>query len=168
MEQFSGVTILTTNFEDTIDPAFKRRITFKMRFEKPDGEARASLWAKMFPAQAKLGDDIDFKEIGSRFELSGGSIRNAVIRSAFLAVEEGTPIHQRHILTAAAREAREMGALVNEARAAPPGAEEAASDAVAAGGPAGEPPDDEPPPDKKPPESTGRRARVVPITHPRR
>jgi ATP-dependent 26S proteasome regulatory subunit len=164
MEQFSGVTILTTNFEDTIDPAFKRRITFKMRFEKPDGEARASLWAKMFPAQARLGDDIDFKEIGNRFELSGGSIRNAVIRSAFLAVEEGTPIHQRHILTAAAREAREMGALVNEARPAPPEGEEASP----AAGPAGEPPDDEPPPDKRPPESTGRRARVVPITHPRR
>ncbi len=49
MEAFGGVTILTTNFEDTIDPAFKRRLTFRMRFEKPDAEARAALWKKMLP-----------------------------------------------------------------------------------------------------------------------
>ena len=54
MEAFSGVTILTTNFEDTIDTAFKRRITFRLRFEKPNEDARASLWAKAFPPACAL------------------------------------------------------------------------------------------------------------------
>src|SRR5436305_7677089 len=52
MEGFGGVTVLTTNFEDTIDTAFKRRLTFRIRFEKPDAEARGALWAKMFPPAA--------------------------------------------------------------------------------------------------------------------
>jgi SpoVK/Ycf46/Vps4 family AAA+-type ATPase len=154
MEQFSGVTILTTNFEDTIDTAFKRRITFKMRFERPDAEARAALWAKMFPSQAKLGDDVDWKEIGTRFELSGGSIRNAVVRSAFLAAEAGTAIMQEHILTAAAREAREMGSLVSEARRAEEPQPEEPEETV----------DEEQVPEEPAPKP---RARMVPITHPR-
>ena len=151
MEQFSGVTVLTTNFEDTIDPAFKRRITFKMRFETPDANARAALWAKMYPSQARLADDVDFIDIGRRFELSGGSIRNAVVRSAFLAAAAGTPITHQHILLAAAREAREMGSLVADpARAAP------ATAPV-------DPEDDAPPP---PPTAPSRSpARLVPVTH---
>src|SRR5436309_6157026 len=54
MEAFSGVTILTTNFEDTIDSAFKRRLTFRIRFEKPDADARGALWEKMFPKETDL------------------------------------------------------------------------------------------------------------------
>ncbi len=150
MEQFSGVTVLTTNFEDTIDPAFKRRITFKMRFERPDAGARAALWRKMYPAQATLADDVDFDEVGRRYELSGGSIRNAVVRSAFLAAAAGTAITQQHVLLAAAREAREMGALVADA-----------------GRPIDD--DDDPPPTEpsKPAPSTPP-PRLVPVTHRRR
>ncbi len=150
MEQFSGVTVLTTNFEDTIDPAFKRRITFKMRFERPDAAARAALWRKMYPSQAKLADDVDFDEIGRRFELSGGSIRNAVVRSAFLAAAASAPISHQHILLAAAREAREMGALVADARRAEP-----------------EPPPEERPP-PPPPRPDAPPPRIVPVTHRRR
>src|SRR6185369_17259147 len=75
MEGFGGVTILTTNFEDTIDTAFKRRLTFRMRFEKPDAEARTALWRKVFPEQCALAEDIDFERVGALFEFSGGNIR---------------------------------------------------------------------------------------------
>src|SRR5205814_10703734 len=64
MEAFSGVTILTTNFEDTIDTAFKRRLTFKMHFEKPDADARTALWRKVFPATAALSPDVDPERLG--------------------------------------------------------------------------------------------------------
>ena len=60
METFNGITVLTTNFEDTIDSAFKRRLTFRIRFEKPDADARGALWEKMFPPTAQLADDVDF------------------------------------------------------------------------------------------------------------
>src|SRR5204862_3793494 len=67
MEAFSGVTILTTNFEDTIDTAFKRRLTFRLRFERPDPVARASLWQKVFPPACAVADDFDPAEPGRRF-----------------------------------------------------------------------------------------------------
>ena len=111
MEAFGGVTILTTNFEDTIDTAFKRRLTFRLRFEKPDGEARTALWRKMFPGNAQLARDIDFKRLGEAYEMSGGNIRNAAVRAAFLAAEGGRPIDMKMCMTAAERESREMGLL---------------------------------------------------------
>ncbi len=112
METFGGITVLTTNFEDTIDSAFKRRLTFRIRFEKPDAEARAALWQKMFPSEAELAPDVDFAELGRRFEVSGGNIRNAAIRSAFLAASEQKPIDMETIIKATIREAREMGVLI--------------------------------------------------------
>ena len=85
MESFGGVTLLTTNFEDTIDTAFKRRLTFRMRFEKPDAQARAALWKKVFPPDCVIANDLDADRLGELYELSGGSIRNAAVRAAFLA-----------------------------------------------------------------------------------
>ncbi len=114
MEAFSGVTILTTNFEDTIDSAFKRRLTFRLRFEKPDADARTALWEKMFPPAAQLAADVNFAELGKKFEVSGGNIRNAAIRSAFLATAEGHAIDMDTIQRATLREAREMGLLIAE------------------------------------------------------
>src|SRR5207237_6386358 len=91
MEAFSGVTILTSNFEDSIDSAFKRRLTFRLRFEKPDAAARAALWQKMIPRSAPLSPDVDFDRLGARFDMAGGNIPNAAVRAAFLAAadEEG-------------------------------------------------------------------------------
>ena len=117
MEGFGGVTILTTNFEDTIDTAFKRRLTFRMRFEKPDAEARAALWRKVFPAGCRLAPDVDFDKIAGQFEMSGGNIRNAAVRAAFLAAAGGKPVDMEVCMTAAERESREMGVLT---RSGPP------------------------------------------------
>jgi SpoVK/Ycf46/Vps4 family AAA+-type ATPase len=156
MEAFGGVTILTTNFEDTIDTAFKRRITFKMRFEKPDAEARAALWEKIFPPACTLADDVDFAELGARYEMSGGNIRGAALRAAFLAAEAGTPISMALCHRAAEREAREMGLLIRSqyGAATAPADDQAAHDG------------DEPP--ESPPASPRPSPRLVPVTRPRR
>ncbi len=111
MENFGGVTILTTNFEDTLDTAFKRRLTFRMRFEKPDAEARGALWAKVFPASCALSGDFDPDEMGRLFEMSGGNIRNAALRAAFLAADQKREVDMDFCKLAAEREAREMGLL---------------------------------------------------------
>jgi SpoVK/Ycf46/Vps4 family AAA+-type ATPase len=156
METFNGITILTTNFEDTIDSAFKRRLTFRIRFEKPDAEARAALWEKMFPAAAELAGDVDFVELGRRFEVSGGNIRNAALRAAFLAASEEHPIDMDTVSRATMREAREMGVLIAE----PKGSifdEGPDADQPAAAG------DDEPPRDPRSPPP-----KLVPITHRRK
>jgi hypothetical protein len=43
--------------------------------------------------------------------LSGGYIRNAALRAAFLAAEEGVPLTQGHIERAVRMEFREIGKL---------------------------------------------------------
>jgi hypothetical protein len=156
MEAFGGVTLLTTNFEDTIDTAFKRRLTFRMRFEKPDAEARAALWRKVFPSACALSADFDADMLGRMFEMSGGNIRNAAVRAAFFAAANDTPVDQATCLRAAEREAREMGFLTH-----------ALPRVVASDGDG----DDEPPappPSMPEPPPPAPRARTIAITHPRK
>jgi SpoVK/Ycf46/Vps4 family AAA+-type ATPase len=161
METFNGITVLTTNFEDTIDSAFKRRLTFRIRFEKPDAEARAALWEKMFPPTAELANDVDFGELGRRFEVSGGNIRNAAIRAAFLAANEEHIIDQDTLVRATLREAREMGVLIAEERPKAPSIFDDVPDEEAA--PAAT---DTPPP--TPPNPSSPSPRLVPITRRRK
>ena len=152
METFDGITVLTTNFEDTIDSAFKRRLTFRIRFEKPDADARAALWEKMFPPTAQLAPDVDFAELGRQYEVSGGNIRNAAIRSAFLAASEGHDIDMDTLVRATLREAREMGVLIADPEQREP-QQDHSDDAVE------EPAAGTPPRDPKSPSP-----RLVPIT----
>ncbi|HEY2743295.1 MAG TPA: AAA family ATPase [Polyangia bacterium] len=161
METFNGITVLTTNFEDTIDSAFKRRLTFRIRFEKPDADARGALWEKMFPPTAQLGGDVDFAELGRRFEVSGGNIRNAAIRAAFLAANEDHAIDQETLVRATQREAREMGVLIAEER--PPIARDEAADEAAADDNVADAPTTPPTPNPSAPPP-----RLVPITRRRK
>ena len=113
MEAYEGVSILTTNFEDTLDEAFKRRLNFRIEFPFPEEEDRERLWPIMLPREMKRTDDIDWPHLAKRFELSGGNIRNAVLRAAFYSVEASAPINQEMLEKAAIRESEEMGKLVH-------------------------------------------------------
>jgi len=44
--------------------------------------------------------------------MTGGEIRNAVLRAAFYAAEEGAPLGSDHLHRAAQREYRETGRLI--------------------------------------------------------
>jgi len=112
METYAGISVLTTNLERGIDEAFKRRIRFKLHFEIPDAALRAELWSTSIPKQAPVAGAIDFAQLGSHFEMSGGNIKNAVVRAAFQAAVEGTDITERHLFEAGHAEATEMGMLV--------------------------------------------------------
>ncbi len=113
LETFRGISILTTNYEDSIDPAFKRRLTFRVRFEKPDVETRAELWRKVFPSAAELAGDVDPEALARISELSGASIRNAAVRAAFLAAAQRRPIDMELCIAATLREATEMGLVTH-------------------------------------------------------
>jgi hypothetical protein len=112
MEEFDGLAVLTTNLEAAIDPAFKRRIRFKVHFPAPDAALRESLWRGMLRGDAEVDRDVDCADLAGRFDLAGGGIKNAVVRAAFQAAEEGSAIRMRHLAEAAVRECREAGQLV--------------------------------------------------------
>jgi SpoVK/Ycf46/Vps4 family AAA+-type ATPase len=111
MESHEGVVVMTTNSETAIDPAFRRRIRFRIRFPAPDEAQRALLWQGMVPKEAQLAHDVDWKVLAQRFPLAGGNIMNALVRAATAAAAEGTPIKQEHLLRAAQLEYSEMGFL---------------------------------------------------------
>jgi AAA+ superfamily predicted ATPase len=81
IEQFDGVVILTTNREIVIDEAFERRILLKLKFEMPKAEERTRIWQAFFTEKAPLSEDVNFVELGKRFELSGGEIKNVVLKA---------------------------------------------------------------------------------------
>ncbi len=111
LDSFEGIAILTTNFGNAIDPAFKRRLTYRVTFPFPDEEMREQLWKSMLPAQVPTQGKLDFANLAQRFRLSGGYIRNAVLRGAFLAAEEGVALTHEHLERAIRMEFREIGKL---------------------------------------------------------
>jgi SpoVK/Ycf46/Vps4 family AAA+-type ATPase len=112
LEEFDGVVILTTNFATSIDEAFVRRIRFRVQFPFPTPKDRARLWDVMMPPELPVDDDgLDLDWMGESFELSGGHIRNAVLRAGLLAADADRPLTMRMLYEAAAAEYRELGKL---------------------------------------------------------
>jgi ATP-dependent 26S proteasome regulatory subunit len=113
LDSFEGIAILTTNFGSAIDPAFRRRLSFRVTFPFPDEEMRERLWRALIPTEVPRAEAIDFGGLATRFKLSGGYIRNASLRAAFLAAEEGLDLTQDHIERAIRAEFREIGKLAD-------------------------------------------------------
>ena len=111
MERYDGLVILTTNLKSSLDDALERRLSFKLNFPFPEADTRATIWQHLLPAEAPLDEGIDHELLGRCFELSGGSIKNAVLRAAYRAAATGTLITMRHLDDAAKRECQAAGKL---------------------------------------------------------
>jgi DNA polymerase III delta prime subunit len=137
VEEHEGVVIFATNMASNFDPAFERRIRTHILFHLPTEAERERIWqVQVHPEKTPLAPDVDFRALAAQHELSGGDIRNAVLKAAQMAAaeegpDEGKQIHQRHFLAAiaqvkAARKVMQQNA-VNPDLAAP---WEAAAEAV--------------------------------------
>ncbi|HZY72944.1 MAG TPA: AAA family ATPase [Edaphobacter sp.] len=111
MEEHDGVVILATNLSRNMDDAFARRMHYVVEFPLPNALHRDRLWRGMFPPQAPLSDDVDFKFLSEQFPLPGGDIRNIVLSAAFLAAQDGSAIHMRHLVPALGRMMVKKGKL---------------------------------------------------------
>ena len=102
LERFNGVVIFATNLAANFDPAFERRIRTHILFEMPGVEEREQIWrVQVHPSRTPLADDVDFRALAEGHALSGGDIRNAVLKAALAAAgEPGSDmlkaIQQRH------------------------------------------------------------------------
>jgi SpoVK/Ycf46/Vps4 family AAA+-type ATPase len=110
VERFEGIVILTTNLDTSMDRAFSRRVQFRLQFPSPGPEERAVISEKLVPPEAPCRD-VDFKRLGRDFEISGGYIKNAVLRAAYHAQSEGSPITEAHLVRAAELECKSAGRL---------------------------------------------------------
>ncbi len=112
IERFSGVAILTTNFPASLDDAFTRRLSMRISFGKPDAAARAELWRSMLSGASVPLAHIDYEQLARTFELSGGHIRNAVLRAAFIAATRERKLDHELLRIAARIELKQQGMLV--------------------------------------------------------
>jgi SpoVK/Ycf46/Vps4 family AAA+-type ATPase len=106
LDEFSGVVIFATNLAANFDPAFERRIRTHILFERPGVEERELIWkVQIHPRKTPLAGDVDFRALADRYDVTGGDIKNAVVKAAQRAAGEPGPevrrsIHQHHLETA--------------------------------------------------------------------
>ena len=79
METFDGILIATTNLTNNLDAAFERRFLYKIKFEKPDIEAKGEIWRSLMPVLSKD----EAKMLALEFDFSGGEISN-IARKCFI------------------------------------------------------------------------------------
>jgi hypothetical protein len=114
MEEYTGITILSTNLRQNMDDAFTRRMRFIVDFPLPEDEDRLRIWQAIWPREVPLGSDVDLPALARQFRLTGGSIRNIALSAAFLAAEQSQPVSMRHLMRATRRELQKMGRLVSD------------------------------------------------------
>ena len=89
LEAFNGVVIFATNLAVNFDPAFERRIRTHVRFEMPGVDEREQIWrVQLHPLKTPLAPDVNFRVLAERYEVSGGDIKNAVLKAATMAAAE--------------------------------------------------------------------------------
>ncbi len=109
LERFNGLTILTTNLTGAIDQAFKRRFTYDVYFTFPSPDMRAELWRRTLPQNHS--SDIDFDALAEKFELTGGFIKVACERAAYVAGANSVQIDEPLLRATVERMYRERGKL---------------------------------------------------------
>ena len=76
MEKLDGILIATTNLQQNMDAAFRRRWLYYLNFTKPSQEARANIWQSMIPGLTLRDAEI----VAKKYNLSGGQIENVARR----------------------------------------------------------------------------------------
>ncbi len=110
LERFNGLTILTTNLTSAIDQAFKRRFTYDVFFSFPSPDMRAELWRRTLPERVDR-EHIDFDALAESYELTGGFIKVACERAAYVAGGGGVEIDEVLLRGVVERMYRERGKL---------------------------------------------------------
>ncbi len=97
LEDYEGLVILATNFQQNIDEAFKRRIRFMVRFAFPDEDVRLTLWQTILPKGVPRDEEIDFDFFAKQFELPGSGIKEVLKNASYLAAAEDRGLNNNDI-----------------------------------------------------------------------
>jgi hypothetical protein len=118
MESYDGITVLTSNGRSRFDEAFSRRFDAILSFPLPSPEERRALWmAHLGPGHAV--NLAQLNQLAAVAELTGGQIRNAVLRAAVAAAQNSEAIGFNHLLIGVASEYRKLSRqLPNELKQA--------------------------------------------------
>ena len=85
LENFKGIFLATTNLADNLDKAFDRRFLFKIKFERPELQAKTAIWMDKISYLTKE----EATYLADNFDLTGGQIDNIVRKCEVKSVIEG-------------------------------------------------------------------------------
>jgi len=108
LDSYEGIILITTNAEDRIDPAFKRRMDVVVEFRGPTPLERWQIWQLHLPVEHDVPEDF-LEELAARCVLSGGQIRNAALHASLLALGDCVTVSERQLDLAVRREYRKAG-----------------------------------------------------------
>jgi AAA+ superfamily predicted ATPase len=98
LEDYEGVVVFATNLASNFDPAFERRIRTHILFEMPGVEERERIWeVQIHPHKTPMAADVDFRALAERYAVSGGDIKNAILKAAQRAAAEPGPDEEKQI-----------------------------------------------------------------------
>ena len=66
----------------------------------------------MIPSSTPLDSDVDFEKLGQLYALTGGQIKNAIVRAAYQSLAHGDALNQERLTIAAQQQAMSAGRLV--------------------------------------------------------
>ena len=113
IESHAGLVILATNQRGNIDDAFLRRFQASVHFPMPGPVDRRILWERTFPDQVALADDVDWRDIAARYELTGAGIVNVAHFCALEALADGSrAVDRARVESAILRELVKEGKIV--------------------------------------------------------
>jgi AAA+ superfamily predicted ATPase len=113
IEAYDGLVILATNQRGNIDDAFARRFQSIIHFPMPRPEERYEMWSKAFPPQIKIAEDVDWKQVAARYEITGAGIINVMHYCAIKALaDQSLFLDLERLHTAILREYIKEGKIV--------------------------------------------------------
>ena len=114
VEEYNGISILATNNFQSFDPAFMRRLSYVVRFERPDEATRLAMWRNMLPETVPRDPDIDNEFLASAFkELTGSNIKSILLAAAYMAGAEDRALKMKDIILAIRYEYEKTGRLID-------------------------------------------------------
>lgn len=86
IEDYDGILILITSHPELLDEGLERRIVYHIPFEVPDPSLRQQIWELHIPPEVPIEGEIDLESLATRYDFTGGTIKNAVLVAVNLAI----------------------------------------------------------------------------------
>ncbi len=112
MEEYQGLSILTTNLANNMDDAFNRRINYRLVFSMTDVPTRKTIWERIFPKETPT-HNLNYAELAKELELTGAEIKNLALRAAYVAAAAEEPVKMKHIRIVLKDELDKIGIRIN-------------------------------------------------------
>lgn len=90
IESFPGLVLLASNFNQNLDPAFKRRILVSIYMAPPDANERFTLWTNSLPSYYSYETGDLPKSLAENHPLTGANIANIIKLACIQAESEGS------------------------------------------------------------------------------